>query len=639
MLHTATSETKTNPVSNRVHPAPLPEREAQPPVPGWTGRPSATIAGGRLPLPTQPASSVNRYPSLQQTYGNQATLRMRQGAGARPSLMPMRPSRSPLLQRACACGGSSGLTEECPECKAGKEGALQRRAGDRAEPAAVPASVQEVLRSPGRPLDADTRAFMEPRFGQDFSAVQVHTDARAEESARSVNALAYTVGNQIVFGSGQYRPQTDTGRHLMAHELTHVVQQAPYARSAAPDTLTLGSPHDAGEREAEAQAAKIVSMDLPTAVSPQSAAASAEGGESSVSRSQPAAVSPQVSMPTPTVQRMGDPTKVPPDVTCDVAPNSPVSTDSVMFANDVSALNGLQRAQIENFILNWRAGGTNGQVRVDGYASTRGSDDVNWRLSCDRARAVAAELKSPTSGGAGIPAGLITVFMQGETTEFGPEASNRRVTLFTPGAPPPPPPLACPGGAAPVQSVQACIQPLVVAETDGSLPLAAPSFASVVSIWGKCCITMTINNTLTVANSALKEIDDAGSGSPMTAEETTLFASAGAGCIPVAVVDTIRRGATAGKGVAGGGTTKDMGTNQPKVIVVEGTDPTVVAHEVGHALTLQHTDDVGGTTVMHPSGAFNVAVPEGVNATECTKARAAPALNATGADQCCITTV
>ena len=66
---------------------------------------------------------------------------------------------------------------------------------------------------------------MEPRFGHDFSGVRVHTDARAAESAWSVNALAYTVGRDVVFGTGQYAPGTSGGRRLLAHELTHVVQQ------------------------------------------------------------------------------------------------------------------------------------------------------------------------------------------------------------------------------------------------------------------------------------------------------------------------------------------------------------------------------------------------------------------------------
>jgi hypothetical protein len=85
--------------------------------------------------------------------------------------------------------------------------------------------VHEVLSSPGRPLDAAARAFFAPRFGHDFSHVRVHTDAAAAQSARAVDASAFTVGRNIVFASGKYEPDTQNGRRLLAHELTHVAQQ------------------------------------------------------------------------------------------------------------------------------------------------------------------------------------------------------------------------------------------------------------------------------------------------------------------------------------------------------------------------------------------------------------------------------
>lgn len=87
-------------------------------------------------------------------------------------------------------------------------------------------SVAATLRQGGQPLDANTRSFFEPRFGVDFSHVRVHTGAQAESSARAVNALAFTVGRDVVFGEGQYATGTPTGQRLMAHELAHVVQQA-----------------------------------------------------------------------------------------------------------------------------------------------------------------------------------------------------------------------------------------------------------------------------------------------------------------------------------------------------------------------------------------------------------------------------
>jgi hypothetical protein len=85
--------------------------------------------------------------------------------------------------------------------------------------------IQSVLSSPGQPLDAGTRSFMEPRFRQDFSGVRVHVGGEAAESARAVNARAYTVGNRIVFDAGEYTPHTGPAQRLLAHELMHVVQQ------------------------------------------------------------------------------------------------------------------------------------------------------------------------------------------------------------------------------------------------------------------------------------------------------------------------------------------------------------------------------------------------------------------------------
>jgi hypothetical protein len=93
------------------------------------------------------------------------------------------------------------------------------------EDAVAPSSVNDVLRSPGRPLEASTQQFMETRFDHDFSRVRVHTDAAAASSARQISALAYTAGHNVVFGTGQYSPHTVKGKALLAHELAHVVQQ------------------------------------------------------------------------------------------------------------------------------------------------------------------------------------------------------------------------------------------------------------------------------------------------------------------------------------------------------------------------------------------------------------------------------
>jgi hypothetical protein len=90
----------------------------------------------------------------------------------------------------------------------------------------APPIVRQVIETPGQPLSAGARGALEPRFGHDFSHVSIHADAQAAESASSVHAHAYTVGNHIVFGAGRYAPETSAGRRLLTHELTHVVQQS-----------------------------------------------------------------------------------------------------------------------------------------------------------------------------------------------------------------------------------------------------------------------------------------------------------------------------------------------------------------------------------------------------------------------------
>jgi len=150
----------------------------------------------------------------------------------------------PTVQRACGPCSAGGGT--CPKCAGEKQeplpplfppvyggmkgGRVQGVKGiqRQSKSATTDHSVSDNFISglgSGRPLDSATRAFFEPRFGTDFSHVRVHTDSHAAASARSVNALAYTVGHDVVFGAGQYAPQTSEGRHLLAHELTHVVQQ------------------------------------------------------------------------------------------------------------------------------------------------------------------------------------------------------------------------------------------------------------------------------------------------------------------------------------------------------------------------------------------------------------------------------
>lgn len=150
---------------------------------------------------------------------------------AAPTAIPPAPTVAPpyhgslAVQRkaeTCACGGG------CPRCQA-----------------TTAARVDDVLRSPGEALPQDARGYFETRFGADFSQVRIHTDAKAAASARALNASAYTVGRDVVFGAGQYQLGSADGQKLLAHELTHVVQSG----GTAADTLS--EPGSAAEREAD----------------------------------------------------------------------------------------------------------------------------------------------------------------------------------------------------------------------------------------------------------------------------------------------------------------------------------------------------------------------------------------------------
>ena len=133
------------------------------------------------------------------------------------------PVQTNLLQRKCTLCNKSGLLKDSEQDK--EKLTLQRSSVDQAVTTTVLPIVHEVLRSPGQPLDSETHAYMEPRFGHDFSRVRIHSDVKAAESARAIDALAYAVGQDVAFAEGKYRPDTNAGKSLIAHELAHVVQQ------------------------------------------------------------------------------------------------------------------------------------------------------------------------------------------------------------------------------------------------------------------------------------------------------------------------------------------------------------------------------------------------------------------------------
>jgi len=120
------------------------------------------------------------------------------------------------------------LSRKCAHCE--EEEKLQRKESENNSTDIALPIVHDVLTGQGESLDADTSFFMGSRFNYDFSNVKIHDNDKAVESADAVNAFAYTVGNNIVFNSGQYDTNSDSGKRLLAHELTHVVQQSDTAK-------------------------------------------------------------------------------------------------------------------------------------------------------------------------------------------------------------------------------------------------------------------------------------------------------------------------------------------------------------------------------------------------------------------------
>jgi Domain of unknown function (DUF4157) len=163
---------------------------------------------------------------------------------------------------------------------------LQRAVGNAGVGAVVEeerSPVHDVVSSGGgSPLTADVREDMEGRFGQDFSDVRVHTGSAAHDSAKSVNAQAYTVGSNIVFQGDKYDPSSDSGKHMLAHELTHVVQQrsGPVEGTDSGGGVKVSDPSDRFEREAVANADRV--MSAPAA--PVQRCEDHSGGEAHVQR-------------------------------------------------------------------------------------------------------------------------------------------------------------------------------------------------------------------------------------------------------------------------------------------------------------------------------------------------------------------
>lgn len=325
----------------------------------------------------------------------------------------------------------------------------------------IPPIVNEVLNAPGQPLDTATRAFMEPRFHHDFSQVRVHTDARAAESARTVNAHAYTVGSHIVFNTGQYLPGTKIGNNLLAHELTHVLQQSQgLTRSALSG---VGPADDEFERQADAVAHAIV--DTPAKPVSSSVPPLIPGTQQTVARGDAPPPPPSRTR----LQRKEDdlfenfsdeeiaqagggettqtaacpkvPTKRGDDIPVPLCPTATHTGANELrrfnFCLDSDQLtNGDQLGEVDTAV---NSVPPSSRFLIHGYASPEGRKDYNFRLACHRALKIAAAVRASLRNRLTAPnkrmldaevESRIETASQGPTAEFGKPEANRIAIMF-----------------------------------------------------------------------------------------------------------------------------------------------------------------------------------------------------------------
>ncbi|HEX6291068.1 MAG TPA: DUF4157 domain-containing protein [Herpetosiphonaceae bacterium] len=249
---------------------------------------------------------------------------------------------------------------------------------------AAPPIVDEVIASHGQPLDAATRGFMEARFGHDFGGVRVHADAKANESARQIAALAYTSGPNIVFASNRYDPVTAAGRRLLAHELAHVVQQTSGGPASGVSRAIQRQP-DPAAGTGPLQLPPVGSVDLRENASPLLASAL---GSTTVDR---------FGMGSAAIPKAGE--------------------DSLRYA----------ARQILFFIRKY----PRSTVHIAGHTDRVGTDERNLDLGQQRADAVMAFLQQE-----GVPPEIMSTESKGEsepvvpTKNDQPEPRNRRVNVF-----------------------------------------------------------------------------------------------------------------------------------------------------------------------------------------------------------------
>ncbi|CAL2082349.1 hypothetical protein T190611E02C_11338 [Tenacibaculum sp. 190524A05c] len=303
-------------------------------------------------------------------------------------------------------------------------------------------SIENRLRrgSGGQKLDRQTQKEMESGFGADFSKVNIHNDAEAQQMSNDIGAQAFTHGNDIYFNEGKYNPNSKEGKHLLAHELTHTIQQKGMVQKK------------------------------------------------------------EISQTKNTVQRQPENSNPPADLGCPVATTSPTgSGETLSFPLAGSSFTAEQEQGINNFVRNWHV--SQDPIRIDGYASMDGSETFNWYLSCRRAQSAKNALMAPPDGSPGIPASFITMFAHGETDQFGSLPQNRRVSINFPTPVNPIEPVQ-PTCDHPGESRDLVLQPVFLACGDNDADPTGRTFNTQLQkaneIWSKLGVNFTANSPITI---------------------------------------------------------------------------------------------------------------------------------------------
>ncbi|MEM7084573.1 MAG: DUF4157 domain-containing protein [Bacteroidota bacterium] len=273
------------------------------------------------------------------------------------------------------------VQKKCSKCEAKEKGekkiqtskgdVVQQKEGGHGDSSSKIESSLKSSKGGGSPMDPTTRQQMESGFGADFGNVRIHTNSTSIQMNQGLGAQAFTNGNDIYFNQGKYQPKSNDGQHLLAHELTHVIQQKGSSQSKIQRATCTNDP----------------------ATAPSSGMS---GCSTNTSR-----------------------------------PNNPNST--LNFSSGGSGLSSSAKTSLSGIAAKWHADARNDTIRIDSYASCDGSPSPNWKLSCSRTKAVEAELKAPSDGTPGIPnTAIFKKFSHGETEEFSTSsADDNRVAQVT----------------------------------------------------------------------------------------------------------------------------------------------------------------------------------------------------------------